>query len=431
MNIDIIKDEVYKAMVNLYHGIARVDLNSGKALILSSVQGDEIGNEYAWDTYFKTYMEKYILPSDRLRAFTNFQVDELKERFLKKKERSFSVDLSSHVIDKNQKHVTMSAFRLEDEETPYVYLIVRNSGEDYLLKSIVNWYVYDNCDYFIYLDAKHNSYTMFSGQAGTPLPPEICTDYEKALVDYANAFVVEEDREMVIREMHLPRVLEELEKNGVHSFTLGLIEGEGKYARKRLDYRYYDKENQMILLSRTDITDIYLEEEKKRIELERALMRAQTDPLTKLLNFQTTVDRINECLSHSEEGFALYFIDLDDFKTINDNYGHLTGDEVLRSIAGCLRAVKKEGDIVGRVGGDEFVFFAKVGNDREYAERIAKKICYAISSVKIKVELERRVTGSVGVALSLEDGKDYNSLVRKADKRAYKAKRTGKNRYSF
>lgn len=431
MSIDIIKDEIYKAMINLYHGIARVDLISGNALILSSSQSDEIGNEYEWDSFFSKYVEEYFLPSDRIRAIATFNVAELKERFQKKKEYLFSVDLASYVINKNEKNVTMTAFRLKsEEESPYVYVVIRNSGEDYLLKSIVNWYVYDNCDYFIYLDAKHNSYTMFSGQVGTPLPPEVCTDYEKALVEYANTFVVEEDREMVIREMHLPRVLEGIEKNGVHSFTCGIIEGGGKFTRKRLDYRYYDKKNQMILLSRTDITDIYLEEEKKRLELEKALLRAQTDPLTKLLNFQATVDKITERLLKTDECFALYFIDLDNFKKINDTYGHLKGDEVLRSIAGCFKAIKQEDDIVGRVGGDEFVFFANVGAGREYAIKIAEKICYAIHSIKID-GLESRITGSVGVALSSEVGNSYDVLVQRADERAYEAKSAGKNQYSF
>lgn len=357
--------------------------------------------------------------------------ESLKEKFSQGK-YSFSSNLASYVTGKNEKHVTIFAFKSDDKtENQCAYVMVRNAGGDYLLKSIVNQYVYDTCDYFIYLDAKNNSYTMFSGQAGTPLPPAVCTDYEKAIVEYANAFVVEEDREMVIREMRLSRVLEEIEKNGIHSFTLGIMENERGYTRKRLDYRYHDRENQMILLSRTDITNIYFEEEKKRIELERALVRAQTDPLTKLLNFQATMDKITECLLGSNDSYALYFIDLDNFKTINDTYGHPVGDSVLRNIAGHLATIKSEGDIVGRVGGDEFVFFSKVGDNKESVAHVAEKICYAIRSVKIKDELEKRVTGSVGIALAPIDGKDYYTLVTKADKGVYEAKKNGKNKYSF
>lgn len=427
---DYLKDEIYKIMTKLYYGIVKVDLDSGYAVILSSNREDSQGKQYPWDEYLKAYVDKYLLPTDRVRAMSIFCIATMKENFARGK-YSFSSDLSSYVTEKNEKHITMFAFKSNDKfENQYAYVLIRNAGGDYLLNSIVNQYVYDTCDYFIYLDAKNNSYTMFSGLAGTPLPPAVCMDYEKAIIEYAETFVVKEDREMVIRQMHLPRVIEQLEKNGIHSFTCGIMENERGYTRKRLDYRYHDRENQMILLSRTDITNIYFEEEHKRLELEKALARAQTDPLTKLLNFQATMDRITECVLDSEESYALYFIDLDNFKSINDTYGHPVGDSVLRNVAGQLAAIKGEGDIVGRVGGDEFVFFSKVLEDKESVERIAEKICYAIRSVKIDDKLEKYVTGSVGIALSPTDGRDYYALVTKADKGVYEAKKNGKNKFS-
>lgn len=424
-----VKDEIYKIMSSLYYGIAKINLDSGEAFILSSNNEEAVGKKHPWDEYFESYVKKALLPSDRLRAINTFKLAMLKEKFAQGK-KSFSSDFAAYVTPRNEKHITMFAFKAGDK-TESAYILVRNAGGDYLLNSIVNMYVYDTCDYFIYLDAKNNSYTMFSGLDGTPLPPAICLDYEKAIVDYANAFVAKEDREMVIQEMRLARVLEEIEKHGVHSFTCGVIENERGYTRKRLDYRYHDRENQMVLLSRTDITDIYLEEEKKRVELEKALMRAQTDPLTKLLNFQTTVDKITECLAEPANSYALYFIDLDNFKAINDTYGHPVGDRVLKDIAGHLITIKGEEDIVGRVGGDEFVFFSKITDKKESVEYIADKICFAIRSVKIKDELERRVTGSVGIALAPADGSDYDRLVTKADKAVYEAKKNGKNKYSL
>lgn len=294
----------------------------------------------------------------------------------------------------------------------------------------VDQYMYNNCDYFISLDAKNNSYNMISGQAGTFLLPEGGTDYEQDIKDYTNTFVVEEDRERVMREISLTRVVDQIELYGVHSFTYGIMDSNRGYTRKRLDYRYQDKQNQVILMSRTDITNTYLEEEKKRMELEQALARAQTDSLTKLLNVRALSGKIEAYLADKSQKYALYFIDLDDFKGINDQYGHPAGDSVLINIANALRTIQGNDHIIGRVGGDEFVYFAPV-SDRKQAAEIAQRICYVIHSVKIYHNTGRRVTCSVGIGLAPEDGQDYETLIQKADQGLYKAKKNGKNRYNF
>lgn len=148
--------------------------------------------------------------------------------------------------------------------------------QDRLLRSIIDLFVYNNCDYFIYLDVKRNSYTMFSGsQSGTPLPPAECLDYSTELVKYANDFVVPEDREHVIREMGLDRVVEELEKSGTHVIYCGVEDPIRGYTRKRLEYRYYDRGQQMVLLSRTDLTDLYLEQQRQNKALQEALKAAE------------------------------------------------------------------------------------------------------------------------------------------------------------
>lgn len=295
---------------------------------------------------------------------------------------------------------------------------------------MVDQHIYDSCDYFVYLDVKNNSYKMIHGQGDTILLPEISTDYEQEMADYANTFVEEDDRERVLREIRLDRVVEQIEKQGIHSFDYGILDSKHGYTRKRLDYRYHDRQNGIILMSRTDITDRYYEEEKKRQELERAIIYAQTDALTNLWNLRALSDKIGKCLADSDQMFALYFIDLDDFKSINDSYGHQVGDSVLRKIAGALQTIQGKEDLIARVGGDEFVYFAPV-LDKKQAEGMAQRICYAIHSVKISHNIKKRVTGSVGAALAPEDGRDYDSLVQKADERLYEAKKTGKNKFSF
>lgn len=430
IDIDILS-ELYQVIHLLYHAVAKVDLKQHSAVILKSTRPSEVGNEYNWEEYLQYYIDQYILPSDRKRAFGDFCSENLQKYAIEGK-RSLVSDFSSYKIAPNEEHITLLAFMPNWENNdPSAYVLVRNIGDHDLLNSIVRQYVYDACDYFVYLDAKHNSYTMFSGQDGTLLPPKICTDYEKEVVEFALAYAVEEDREMVIQEMMLSRVTEQLDKYGKHSFTCGMIESNGKYARKHVDYRYHNKEDQTILLSRTDITDLYMEEKKKRRELEETLRRAQTDPLTKLLNFQATTDRITECLTNMLSGYALYFIDIDNFKKINDTFGHPAGDRILCQIADKLAAIAREGDIVGRVGGDEFVFFTKLENGPKQAELVAQNICGAVKSIQLDETSGDTTTASVGIALAPRDGQDYYTLVTKADQGVYRTKKSGKNNYSF
>ena len=268
---------------------------------------------------------------------------------------------------------------------------------------------------------------MFSGDPnGTPLPPSVCSDYEAAVVAYAESFVPEEDREMVIREMGRRRVLEQLEKKGVHAFTTGVMEKQG-YTRKRLEYRYYDREAQMVLLTRTDITDIYLEEQQRNEQLRMARIQAETDPLTGVLNYGGLHRQVTLALEQRQGEAALLFLDLDNFKAVNDSLGHQEGDALLRRVAQIVRTQLWEQDICGRVGGDEFVVFLPQLHGREQAVTCARRLCWCISRLDSGGDLT--VSCSVGVAFAPEDGADYASLARQADRRAYIAKAKGKNQF--
>lgn len=172
------------------------------------------------------------------------------------------------------------------------------------------------------------------------------------------------------------------------------------------------------LHTRTDITAMYMEENRRR-EFEKVLKRTQTDPLTRLLNLQATTDKITERLSDSGKRYALFFIDIDNFKQIVDMFGHPVGDRILRSIADNIVDHSNKDDIVGWVGGDEFVFFTEISGMENQVDVMAQKICDAVSSVKIRAEFGAgNITGSVGIAIAPDDGTDYYTLVTKAAREA-------------
>lgn len=125
--------------------------------------------------------------------------------------------------------------------------------------------------------------------------------------------------------------------------------------------------------------------------------------------------------------FSIVFFDIDDFKQVNDSYGHVTGDLALKTIALVLRMNLRDGDLYGRWGGEEFIV-AMLGANKERAFIIADKIRIALSDFKFVVEGRRiPLTASFGSATYGEE-KTLQELIERADKAMYRAKETGKNR---
>lgn len=168
-------------------------------------------------------------------------------------------------------------------------------------------------------------------------------------------------------------------------------------------------------------------QKKENLDLRR---RAEHDLLTGLYNSVTTSTLINEAIAHStpDERHALFVIDIDNFKKINDSLGHLSGDRLIVGTAEKLRALFRDGDILGRVGGDEFVVFMKKADSAAVAKK-AEILNRSIASIGNGSNLSVPVSGSVGVALYPGDGACYDELFRNADTAMYSAKKGGKNSF--
>lgn len=422
-------EDLRRAVNGMFYASLRVDILEDRVLVLQSRDCPQLeGRTLPWPDYLERYAR--IMTEESAGTLRRRLSREALLALAEKRHKPVMMDLSYRIHGQNDWISIIVQTWTEEDGRPLACVFVRQANEDYLQRRIIDLYVYNSCDYFIYLDARRNSYVTFSvTSSGTPLPPDRCEDYEAALVDYANSFVVPEDREMVIREMHLPRVLEQLERHGVHTFYCGVLDPQRGYTRKQLTYRYYDREAQMILLSRTDVTGVYLEERARQKELQAARLQAETDSLTGLLNYGGIQLRVGEAVGRSQGVSALLFLDLDNFKAVNDTLGHQAGDRLLRKIAGVLRMQTREGDLQGRVGGDEFVLYLSGVGSRQAAENCAQRICEAVSRLSLSEHGVPTVSCSVGIAMVPEDGQDYNTLVRTADLRAYQAKAQGKNRY--
>lgn len=173
-------------------------------------------------------------------------------------------------------------------------------------------------------------------------------------------------------------------------------------------------------------------EKKQQIALQ---YKAERDLLTGLYNKSTTETLISKKLTdHKDTSTSgiLFVIDIDNFKTINDRLGHLYGDAVLSELSESLRKIFRDCDIVGRIGGDEFLVFVEGSHSEQLMVKKAKSICSAFLQTYANEKNEGyTVSSSVGVAVYPKDGNNFEDLFKCADLALYTAKAQGKNCYSF
>lgn len=175
---------------------------------------------------------------------------------------------------------------------------------------------------------------------------------------------------------------------------------------------------------------INIDQEKRKSLL--LLKKANQDALTGISNKASTKELIiAELLGNTQEMGALLIIDIDDFKCVNDTRGHLFGDSVLSDIATILKANCRSTDILGRIGGDEFLLFLKDVSLLNIVKEKAQKIIDSIRDLKSLAGLPKQVSSSIGISLYPKHGKDYNTLYKYADFALYQAKIEGKNQYSI
>lgn len=177
----------------------------------------------------------------------------------------------------------------------------------------------------------------------------------------------------------------------------------------------------------SDISKTKQDEEKIRYQ-------ANFDALTGLPNRSLLTDRLSQAiLSANREKWklALLFIDLDQFKVVNDTFGHVMGDELLQLVAERIRACVREADSVARFGGDEFVILMQDIVDLEAPALVASKVISEVTRPFPLYEREIFVGASIGITIYPDDAQSPDTLLRNADMAMYQAKEQGRNNYQF
>ena len=199
-----------------------------------------------------------------------------------------------------------------------------------------------------------------------------------------------------------------------------------RFLDKNGEYRWMDCQWQLLrdkagrpLALIGKISDVHEQKEQE----ERLLEKASLDAMTGVLNRGAAEREINRLLEQVPAGF-LFMVDVDNFKQINDTYGHARGDAILIQTAADIKSAFRQGDVVGRIGGDEFVIFMQGASDQATAAIKAEQLLERLSSRE-----EGALSVSIGIAAYPESGESYAALYEAADQAMYVAKRHGKSGY--
>jgi len=225
---------------------------------------------------------------------------------------------------------------------------------------------------------------------------------------------------------------------------LGSISNEVKDLRKRDDYFVFTLQSKRMKIGYLAIEGA-TEEDKEKVmilghQFALALRRVRlyqeieqiaiTDSLTEVHTRRHTIDRFGEELKRSKSRnikMSFLMIDVDHFKKFNDQYGHITGDQILREIGGLISDNIREIDIAGRYGGEEFCVILP-DTDRQGAHYAAERIRRAAQEASIKAyDTTVKVTLSIGTSTFPDDGKKMDELIDKADWALYRSKKYGRN----
>ncbi|MHC1719488.1 MAG: ABC transporter substrate binding protein [Clostridiaceae bacterium] len=237
-------------------------------------------------------------------------------------------------------------------------------------------------------------------------------------------YIHPDDREMVMKSLN---ELKDRRGSFISEFRLKVSSGEYKWIQVKGQVMWHRNKG---VIAYGYIGDIST---RKKYEDEISFL-AYYDKLTGLMNRASIMNKLDEKLSDMktrDEKGAVYFVDLDDFKRVNDTLGHDYGDMLLTEAAKRLKECAGEKSFVGRLSGDEFLVIRYGSKDMSEISKLAYYLTQAFVNSFVISDKQIYVTASVGVTIYPDDGTDSVTLLKNADTAMYKAKQNGKNKFKF
>lgn len=272
-----------KLLAKNFISLAEVDLLTGDAIVLESREdSDLVGREMQWSALLDRYARHRAYQEDRSKVLSLTQ--EYLNSFFHKESEELVLEVRCRSDNAAYMWTEINISVISKEERRLL-VTTRSIDEERMLKCIVEQFVYQDLDYFVLLNAKNDSYTIFSARkSGTPIPPVFGESYSAQVLKYNARYVAPEEFQRTTDNMQISHVLKMLEKEEPYSFSTSGITDQGTFRRTRVQFQYYDKEAGLILLTRTDITQMFMEEQAKNERLAEALRDARQDALTGLYN---------------------------------------------------------------------------------------------------------------------------------------------------
>lgn len=247
--------------------------------------------------------------------------------------------------------------------------------------------------------------------------------YDQALGVMAEKQIKKEFRQGYISTFTPENVIREYESGNNHlKYDFMMTQDGGDYFWMRIDaYIFFPNEDNCLHMFtyRKNI-----DEEKKKELL------AYTDEMTRFLTKAATRRRVTALLTEeTEKTYAFFIFDIDNFKQANDCFGHAFGDYCIREFARILREHFREGDVLGRIGGDEFVAFIPIPS-RDWVRKKAEELSHALDTECIRDGKAWKMSASIGISVASEEDRDFDTLYEKADQALYRTKQKGKNGFT-
>lgn len=231
------------------------------------------------------------------------------------------------------------------------------------------------------------------------------------------------------KALHMPARLAKLAKH-IPSLTAEKLQELKQHLASSQPEQLVEANEQLVFaMLRTQI-----QADRTERKLQEAMRLVEIDALTGLPNRVFFFDRFTRAIASAkrhQERLALLFLDLNDFKQVNDTLGHAIGDEVLKHAAQSFSAAVREADTVCRLGGDEFLILLTEITQPADAALIAKKVIRALGKPNLIGEHTLRLSTSIGISVYPDDGDNPDLLIERADAAMYQAKRSGQSDYVF
>lgn len=181
-------------------------------------------------------------------------------RLLSKTQKTSHLDLRFQKELENYEWVQLKTLYLP-KNNEKIYLVFSNVDREHIINSITEKFVYKKGDYLYYLDTKNGYFSNFSiTDNGTVIPPQEGNNYTQAMIKYTRQNTVLEDQDRVIEQLTPEYILNRLQEQSVYKIELGMLDENKEYRRKLITVQYYDEENKIVLIRRSDITKEYLKQ---------------------------------------------------------------------------------------------------------------------------------------------------------------------------